>query len=67
MKNKLIITIMLFALFCLPFPGMTQPEVSIQDPVYTFETVPEGVNVPHEFIVKNTGDTLLHIEDVLPP
>lgn len=67
MKKKLIITAILLALFCLPHPGMTQPGLLIKDPVYTFKMVPEGTLVPHEFIVKNTGDTLLHIENVLPP
>ena len=67
MKKKTIIIAILFALFFLPHQGMAQPKVKIDSPVFTFESVPEGVLVPHEFIIKNTGDTLLHIDSVLPP
>ncbi|MBU8847944.1 MAG: DUF1573 domain-containing protein [Desulfobacterales bacterium] len=41
--------------------------MKVDNPVFTFEKVPEGVHVHHEFIIKNSGDTLLHIENVLPP
>lgn len=67
LKKKTILIAILFALFCLPYQGMAQPKVLIDTPVFTFESVPEGVHVPHEFIIKNTGDTLLHIDNVLPP
>lgn len=67
MKKKTIIAVMLVALFCLPYPCMAQQSVEIDHPVFTFESVPEGVHVTHEFIIKNSGDTLLHIENVLPP
>jgi hypothetical protein len=39
----------------------------IDNPVFTFEAVPDGVHVTHEFIIKNAGDTLLHITNVKPP
>jgi len=67
MKNKIIIAAMVLAVFCLPHTGMAQPKVIIEEAVFQFEMVPEGVLVPHEFIIKNTGDTTLHIQDVLPP
>jgi hypothetical protein len=83
MKKTNIILVILFFVFCLAHQGMAQekntpeikptvksevkPEIKIDNPVFTFESVPEGVHVLHEFIVKNTGDTLLHIENVLPP
>ena len=46
---------------------MAQPKVLIDNSVFTFESVPDGVIVTHEFKIKNVGDTLLHITDVKPP
>lgn len=67
MKKNTIIIAIFFAVFCLPYQGLAEPIVLIDNPVYTFESVPEGEFVLHEFIIKNSGDTLLHIENVLPP
>ncbi|MFH2061121.1 MAG: hypothetical protein ABIJ59_19830 [Pseudomonadota bacterium] len=72
MKKKIIGISFLFLVFCLVQPcllqfGWTQPIASVPEPVYTFETIPEGTHVTHEFVIKNTGDTLLTIIDVLPP
>jgi len=71
MKKKTIITAILFSLFCLAHlcmakQGMAQPKVLVDAPVFTFESVPEGVYIPHEFKIKNIGDTLLHIRNVMP-
>ena len=81
MKKKTIITAILFSLFCSLFclahlcmakqgmakQGMAHPKVLVDAPVFTFESVPEGVYIPHEFKIKNIGDTLLHIRNVMPP
>lgn len=67
MKKKSLIIAILSLLFCLPQLGMAQPKVLVENPVFTFESVPEGLNVLHDFIIKNSGDTLLHITNVLPP
>ena len=71
MKKINIILLILFIAFCLVHQGMAQekakPEVKIDHPVFTFESVPEGVHVLHEFVIKNKGDALLRIENVLPP
>lgn len=70
-KKINIIIVVLFLVFCLAYQGLAQAEVKqkvkVDNPVFTFEKVPEGVHVHHEFIIKNSGDTLLHIENVLPP
>lgn len=66
-KKTLGVITVLFAVFCLAHPGMAQPNVVIENPVFTFDSIPEGVHVPHEFIIKNTGDTQLRILKVLPP
>ena len=43
------------------------PKVEVDNSVFTFDTVPEGVGVSHDFIIKNSGDTLLKILKVAPP
>lgn len=79
MKKKICIIVILLLVICLTHQGIAQekvklevepeltPEVSIDHPVFTFESVPEGVHVLHEFIIKNKGDALLHIRNVQPP
>ena len=67
MKKKTIIIAVLLVLFYLPHQLIAQPKTLIDNPVFVFESVPEGVNIPHEFIIKNIGDTLLRIDKVLPP
>jgi len=67
MEKKIIIIALLIVVFILPQKGLAQPKVLIDNPVFTFESIPEGVNIPHAFIIKNIGDTTLHIKDVLPP
>ncbi len=67
MKQKMSIVIVFFVLFFLTHQGLAQPKIFIDNPVFTFESVPERVHVSHTFIIKNTGDTLLHIDNVLPP
>ena len=67
MKKNFILIALLMALFFLPQQGWAQPKSLIEAPVFTFESIPEGVSIAHEFIVKNIGDTLLHINNVLPP
>ncbi|MCK4767626.1 MAG: DUF1573 domain-containing protein [Desulfobacula sp.] len=71
MKRINIIIVILFLVFCLAHQGLAQakvkPKVKIDNPVFIFESVPEGAHVLHEFVIKNTGDTPLHINNVLPP
>ncbi len=67
MKKINIIIAILFIPMFLAYQAMAQPKVLIDNPVFTFESVPDGVHVTHEFKVKNVGDTLLHITNVKPP
>ena len=67
MKKKIILIAALIALFLIPQNGMAQPKIKIDNPVFNFKSIPEGVSVAHEFKIKNIGDTLLHINNVLPP
>jgi len=67
MKKKIILIAALIALFFIPQNGMAQPKIKIDNPVFKFKLVPEGVSVAHEFKIKNIGDSLLQINNVLPP
>ena len=67
MEKIKILNIVLFVLVFLASQAFAQPKAVIDNPVFTFETVPDGVHVTHEFIIKNVGDTLLHITNVKPP
>ena len=71
MKKINIITAVFFVLsgFVPGFvPGaMAQAKVVVDNPVFNFESIPEGSHVSNEFIIKNSGDTLLHITNVKPP
>lgn len=66
--KKIILTLLVVALFAFPaLPCLAGPKLDVPEPVYTFKTVPEGEQILHEFVVRNTGDTDLNITDVLPP
>ncbi len=67
MKKKILLTAVLIFILVFPYTGIAKPRTEIVDPVFTFEPVPEGVHVSNTFIVKNTGDTVLTIEKVVPP
>ncbi len=65
-KINIIITIFFMTVFSA-YQAVAQPKALIDNPVFTFEAVPDGVYVTHEFKIKNVGDTLLHITNVKPP
>jgi len=67
MRKTNIIIAVLFVLSFLVSQAAAQPKAEINNPVFTFEAVPEGMHVSNEFIIKNVGDTLLHITNVKPP
>lgn len=58
---------MVVLLLLLPATGLAAPKAVPQAPVYEFVPVPEGQGLTHEFIIKNLGDEVLKIEDVIPP
>jgi len=51
----------------MPYNALAVQKVEVVNSVFTFDPVPEGVHVSHEFIIKNTGDVMLNILSVLPP
>lgn len=66
MKIK-IISYIFFCILLVCAVSMALPVATVENPVHTFEKVPEGVNIEHEFVIKNSGDTILTIDNVLPP
>lgn len=55
-----------FVLLFLAIPCWAIPVASVPDATFTFEAVPDGDSVIHEFVIQNTGDTELKIENVVP-
>jgi hypothetical protein len=42
------------------------PKFQVEEPTHDFGEVLEGAEVEHEFVVKNTGNAVLQIEQVRP-
>ncbi|OQX63552.1 MAG: hypothetical protein B5M56_02530 [Desulfococcus sp. 4484_241] len=42
------------------------PSAVVEEKVYKFSTVPEGTDVTHDFVIKNTGTAVLKINRVHP-
>lgn len=50
--------------FAADLPDAAVPIAVIKDRTFTFDPVPEGTEVVHEFTVKNTGTAELRVEQV---
>lgn len=65
---------MLLFLFCLTQTGFAtaadkpenQPELKIIESTYAFQSITEGVDVVHDFAIKNTGSAQLDVLKVKP-
>lgn len=40
------------------------PEINLLEPDYKFQTVLDGFQITHDFIIQNLGDEVLNIEKV---
>ena len=67
MKKILLIVAGLMATVFLPGWVAADPVAVVESPVYTFESAPEGVKIHHAFVIKNSGDVDLKIENIVPP
>lgn len=67
MKKLAIVLMVVFAAGLFIKPVLAMPKAVPVDPVFEFNSLPEGQHVDHVFIVRNTGDTPLNITSVLPP
>jgi hypothetical protein len=65
-KLWIVLTVFLAVVF-FSLPAAAVPKAMPVDPVFEFSPLPEGEKIVHEFIVRNTGDTVLNITHVLPP
>lgn len=66
MKYKIIILVFLVLVLSVS-QGICAPKVLVEEPVHSFETIPEGSRVKHVFVIKNTGDEVLKILGIRPP
>lgn len=72
MKHKLIIincvVILFVGAYSLLFGegdnAQDQPNIFIPDSSYEFDPVPDGTNLSHDFVIKNTGKAPLDIYKV---
>ncbi len=67
--KKIVLSLMI--LFFLSITGMSGwcgdakvPKAVVDQKEFGFDSVPEGIMVTHNFILKNTGDAVLKIENV---
>jgi hypothetical protein len=67
MKKLFIILLVFFFGTVFMLPCSATPKAKPVNPVFEFSSLPEGENIIHEFIIRNTGDTPLNILNVLPP
>lgn len=44
--------------------ALAAPELSVEKGTFDFGTITQGKKVPHEFVIKNTGDSVLQIRQV---
>ncbi len=57
----------LILLSCFVNLAWAKPVAVVENTVFVFDSVPEGVQVAHNFTIRNSGDTTLHITGVRPP
>jgi len=67
MKKLSSILIIFFAVILFTLPCAATPKATFPEPVFEFDSLPEGEYITHEFIVRNEGDTMLTIINVFPP
>ena len=68
-SKKIIISLSILAawLILTPLICMAGQKLQIDDPVYRFQSISEGIPVSHTFKLKNIGDAALIIKKIIPP
>jgi hypothetical protein len=61
-----LFTFLLFISLFTVYPALAQPHVSADTTVYNFGSIKQGRIVRHTFIIRNTGNQPLIINDVDP-
>ena len=67
MKKNVFCFIILLLIIAGAGSVWAKPVITVEEPRYVFEPVPDGTHVSHEFTIKNTGDEPLIIHEVRPP
>ena len=67
MKKLILIFITAAFIFTAGLTVEAAPVAQVPSPIHQLEPIPEGTHIDHTFIVKNPGDTVLKILNVLPP
>ena len=67
MKKNVWIASILALVVVFAGPAWAKPVLTVEEPKFVFDPVPDGTGVSHVFVVKNTGDEPLIIHDVQPP
>jgi uncharacterized cupredoxin-like copper-binding protein len=49
---------------CLAAAALAAPELSVTEANYNFGTIAQGKKVPHNFVIRNSGDAPLQIKEV---
>lgn len=49
-----------------PTASQEAPSIQVPSPTHDFGEVPEGAEVTHDFVIKNTGKAPLEIQQVKP-
>lgn len=67
MKKIILVIPILFVLISLPIQVLANPKAVVDNPVFEFDPVPEGLLVSSDFTIKNKGTAVLVLEKVSPP
>jgi hypothetical protein len=67
MKPYSVFLMAFLALVLSALPCAAAPVAEPVKPVFEFSPLVEGQKISHTFVIRNTGDTVLNILDVLPP
>ena len=49
-----------------PLPSFGESRIEIDDPVWDIGTIPDGMDTRHAFVVRNSGDSDLHLLEIRP-
>ena len=54
--------LVVFIFLALPLSAFAQPKIVIEQPKFNAGTVPQGQDIIHDFIIKNTGSEPLTVK-----
>jgi hypothetical protein len=60
----LIVFIWSFSFITVSCEEIKEPNAFIAKPVFTFNPVPEGKKITHDYLIENRGNSVLNIEKI---